>query len=123
MTEKFKIEVIKHGTSKAVFTFTREYEGFKHAYLTHSELLTPEKDLYITRLRDNEQKSYCFHNELIACNVPVANRKAITNAYHDYVTNYLSLDVFAEHYGMHLEEAKAFILLGRQMATTKHPAK
>lgn len=48
-------------------------------------------------------------------------RHYLIDQYLDYKNNYLSPDLFAEHRGIDLEQAKALIDIGRDLFNTKHP--
>lgn len=48
-------------------------------------------------------------------------RETIINAYYDYVNNYLTLTKWAEHNGLTVPQAEAFMALARQIESTPHP--
>lgn len=49
-------------------------------------------------------------------------RQTLIGYYLDYVNNYLTVDVFAEHNGLTPEQALTVIQLGKQLHETPHPA-
>jgi len=50
----------------------------------------------------------------------VNTRHYLIDQYLDYKNNYLSPDLFAEHRGIDVEQAKALIDIGRDLFNTKH---
>ena len=48
-------------------------------------------------------------------------RDYLTELYFDYVNNYLTIELFAEHNGLYKEEAEKLIDLARAVACVKHP--
>jgi hypothetical protein len=48
-------------------------------------------------------------------------RDILINAYLDYVDNYLTIEKYAEHNGLTVEQAKRLIGLGRDIHITPHP--
>jgi hypothetical protein len=51
----------------------------------------------------------------------VNTRHYLIDQYLDFKNNYLSPDLFAEHRGIDVEQAKALIDIGRDLFNTKHP--
>jgi len=49
------------------------------------------------------------------------SRQAIIEAYLDYINNYVTVEKWAEHMGLHLQEAKIALLLMRQVFSNPHP--
>lgn len=49
------------------------------------------------------------------------NRESLTALYLDWVNNYMTLALFAEHHGLHIEESEKLIELARAIACIKHP--
>lgn len=49
------------------------------------------------------------------------NREQLISAYLDWVNNFLSVEAFAQHYGLHDFEAELLINLGRQCFVAPHP--
>lgn len=50
-------------------------------------------------------------------------REQLESMYLDYLNNYLSLGVFAEHNGLTFDQAEALILLAREVINSDHPDK
>lgn len=48
-------------------------------------------------------------------------REKLTAIYLDWVNNYLTLETFAEHNGLHLDEAAALIHLAKTIFENPHP--
>ena len=48
-------------------------------------------------------------------------RHYLIDQYLDYWNNYLTPELFAEHRGIDVEQAKALIDIGRDLFNTKHP--
>jgi hypothetical protein len=48
-------------------------------------------------------------------------RNYLIYQYLDYWNNYLTPELFAEHRGIDVEQAKALIDIGRDLFNTKHP--
>lgn len=48
-------------------------------------------------------------------------RNYLIELYFDYVNNYLTIELFAEHNGLRVDEAISLIKLAREIACTKHP--
>lgn len=48
-------------------------------------------------------------------------REKLINDYLDYVNNYLTIEKFAEHRGLHLNEAELLIKLAESCFTLNHP--
>lgn len=48
-------------------------------------------------------------------------REKLLNEYLDFVNNYLTVALFAEHRGLRVEEAKLLLKLGEQCYTQCHP--
>lgn len=48
-------------------------------------------------------------------------RDTIIEAYYDYVNDYLTLVKWAEHNGLTVPQAEAFMALARQVEQTPHP--
>jgi hypothetical protein len=48
-------------------------------------------------------------------------REKLTAEYLDYVNNYLSIELFAEHRGLTVAEAKMLIALAQSCCKNKHP--
>jgi len=48
-------------------------------------------------------------------------RGFLIEEYLDFKNNYLTPDLFAEHRGINVEQAKALIDIGRDLFNTKHP--
>ena len=51
----------------------------------------------------------------------IDTRAYLTELYYDWVNNYLTIATFAEHNGLHVEEAEKLIELARAVACVKHP--
>lgn len=47
--------------------------------------------------------------------------EALAAIYLDYFNNYLTVEKFAEHNGLHENEAETLINLGREVANRPHP--
>ena len=50
-------------------------------------------------------------------------REQLEVMYQDYLNNYLSLEVFAEHNGLTFDQAESLILLARDVINSEHPDK
>jgi len=48
-------------------------------------------------------------------------RDQLIAAYLDWRNNYLSLDCYAEHNGLTVEQADSLLILAREVFTTSHP--
>lgn len=48
-------------------------------------------------------------------------REQLSTDYLDWVNNYLSIELFAEHRGLTVLEAQAFILLAKSCFENNHP--
>jgi hypothetical protein len=48
-------------------------------------------------------------------------RDQLSREYLDYINNYLTMEKFAEHRGLHLEEAKLLVQLGKESFEKSHP--
>lgn len=48
-------------------------------------------------------------------------REKLAEIYLDWVNNYLTLETFADHYGLHLDEAAALVHLAKTIHETPHP--
>lgn len=48
-------------------------------------------------------------------------RDKLIDVYHDWVNNYLTLPVYAEHNGLTLDQARTLMLLATEVALSKHP--
>ena len=48
-------------------------------------------------------------------------REKLAEEYYDRVNNYLTLEKFAEHRGLTVDEAEALLQLARQCALEPHP--
>jgi len=48
-------------------------------------------------------------------------RKILVDMYIDWVNNFVSIDTFAEHHGLHKNEAIRLITLAREVFQTEHP--
>lgn len=49
------------------------------------------------------------------------NRDQLGAVYLDWVNNYLSLEVFAQNYGLHVNEAELLLFVARLCHEQKHP--
>lgn len=49
-------------------------------------------------------------------------RDLMINWYLDYVNNWLTVEAFAEYYGLTAEQAKTVIELGKTLHETPHPS-
>ena len=49
------------------------------------------------------------------------NREALKEIYLDWVNNFISVDGFAEHYGLYRDEAEALIKLVWTVCDREHP--
>jgi hypothetical protein len=49
------------------------------------------------------------------------NRDDFIKAYIDFVNDYLTIEKYADHHGLHAHEARAFIELARQVYNAEHP--
>jgi len=49
------------------------------------------------------------------------SREKLADIYLDWVTNYLTIELFAEHHGLFPKEAKRLIELGRDCFHIDHP--
>lgn len=50
-----------------------------------------------------------------------AMKYRLTQAYWDYVNNYLTVEKWAEHNGLTVEQAQALLAVMRDIANTPHP--
>jgi hypothetical protein len=48
-------------------------------------------------------------------------RQALTALYLEYINDFLTVEKFAEHHGITVEQAKVLIPLARSVVTTEHP--
>jgi hypothetical protein len=48
-------------------------------------------------------------------------REILIKAYLDYINNYLSVDTWAEHNGLSVEQGTVFIGLARDVYNSQHP--
>lgn len=48
-------------------------------------------------------------------------REQLKNVYLDWVNNYVSIDTFSDHYGLHKHEAETLIELARCIYNNPHP--
>lgn len=48
-------------------------------------------------------------------------REVLIETYLDYRNNYLTVELFAEHNGLHQEQAQILIALSRSIHDSKHP--
>ena len=48
-------------------------------------------------------------------------RQTLINTYLDYVNNYLSLEVWAEHNGLSYEDADTLLTLAKDVMNSNHP--
>lgn len=48
-------------------------------------------------------------------------RQVLTDVYLEWVNNYLSIEKFAEDYGLHVNEAQELLALGKKIMDNKHP--
>lgn len=48
-------------------------------------------------------------------------RTTLITAYHDYVNNYLTIELYAEHNGLTTEQGYALISLAREVYNSNHP--
>lgn len=48
-------------------------------------------------------------------------REQLSAVYLDWVNNYLTLQTYADHHGLHLDEAAALIALAKHVHNTQHP--
>ena len=53
--------------------------------------------------------------------VNTMNREQLAQVYLDWVNNYLTVERFAEHYGLHLYEAEDLLKLAKAVFNTPHP--
>ena len=51
------------------------------------------------------------------------NREDFERVYLDWVNNFLSIERYAEHYGLYPKEAEALIDLARRVCAIPHPEK
>lgn len=49
------------------------------------------------------------------------NRDTLAALFLDYINNYLTVDVFAEHHGLYPDEAAALLEVARQCHQVPHP--
>jgi hypothetical protein len=48
-------------------------------------------------------------------------RESFHKVYLDWVNNYLTIEKFAEHYGLHINEAESLINLSKTIFENNHP--
>jgi endo-alpha-1,4-polygalactosaminidase (GH114 family) len=48
-------------------------------------------------------------------------RESFNKVYLDWVNNYLTIEKFAEHYGLHINEAENLINLSKTIFENNHP--
>jgi hypothetical protein len=48
-------------------------------------------------------------------------RDYLIEAYLSFVNDYLTVEKFAEHHGLHQDQAKAFLELAKSVFESKHP--
>ena len=48
-------------------------------------------------------------------------RETLIQIYRDWFNNYISLEVFAEHNGLTVQQAEQLVSLGRQVIESPHP--
>ena len=51
----------------------------------------------------------------------ISAHKTIEAYYLDFVNNYLTIEKFAEHHGLYVNEAQTLINLGKQINNRPHP--
>lgn len=49
------------------------------------------------------------------------NRARLIDWYYDWLNNYLTVEVFAEHHGFTPDEARALLVLAKHIAERNHP--
>lgn len=48
-------------------------------------------------------------------------RDQLHEVYMDWLNNFVSVEGYAEHYGLHVDEANTLIALARRVTYTEHP--
>ena len=48
-------------------------------------------------------------------------REKLSNLYLDWVNNYLTIEKFAEHNGLYVNEAKTLLIVAKQCFENNHP--